>query len=150
MLGKAVPEQAYYRPLGIHEVYAPRYRECAREGRNVVSRKHRPPLPRRRYSGYSFLLENESTPGPECGRKDYVNEYLNDPFRSRTCDPPASVLLPTAPLSAPRKEERPSYLCGCRTICGRGIGLIVNQVSLFFWSLKFAQIIRDSSVLTSQ
>jgi len=28
----------------------------------------------RKYSWYSFLLEAESTPEPECGRKDYVNE----------------------------------------------------------------------------
>ena len=26
------------------------------------------------YSWYSFLLEAESTPGPLCGRKGYVNE----------------------------------------------------------------------------
>jgi hypothetical protein len=25
-------------------------------------------------SWYSFLLEDDSTPGPQCGRKDYVNE----------------------------------------------------------------------------
>ena len=28
----------------------------------------------RKYSWYSFLLEAESTPGPQCGRKDYVYE----------------------------------------------------------------------------
>jgi hypothetical protein len=28
----------------------------------------------RKYSWYSFLLEAESTLGPQCGRKDYVNE----------------------------------------------------------------------------
>jgi hypothetical protein len=28
----------------------------------------------RKYSWYSFLLEAESTPGPYCDRKDYVNE----------------------------------------------------------------------------
>jgi hypothetical protein len=28
----------------------------------------------RKYSWYSFLLEAESTPGSQCGRKDYVNE----------------------------------------------------------------------------
>jgi hypothetical protein len=27
-----------------------------------------------KYSWYSFLLEAESTPGPQCGRKDYVIE----------------------------------------------------------------------------
>ena len=28
----------------------------------------------RKYSWYSFLLEAESTPGMQCGQKDYVNE----------------------------------------------------------------------------
>jgi len=28
----------------------------------------------RKYSWYSFLSEDESTPGPKCGQKDYVNE----------------------------------------------------------------------------
>jgi len=27
----------------------------------------------RKYSWYSFLLEAESTPGPQCDRKDYVS-----------------------------------------------------------------------------
>jgi hypothetical protein len=27
-----------------------------------------------KYCWYSFLLEVESIPGPQCGRKDYVNE----------------------------------------------------------------------------
>jgi hypothetical protein len=27
-----------------------------------------------KYPWYSFLLEAESTPGPDCGQKDYVNE----------------------------------------------------------------------------
>jgi len=28
----------------------------------------------RKYTWYSFLLEAESTPGPECDRKDYGTE----------------------------------------------------------------------------
>jgi hypothetical protein len=39
-------------------------RQLAHEGGNVVSPTHRPPLPPRNYSWYSFLLEAESTPGP--------------------------------------------------------------------------------------
>jgi hypothetical protein len=39
-------------------------RQSAHEGGKVVSPKHRPPLPPRKYSWYSFLLEAESTPGP--------------------------------------------------------------------------------------
>ena len=37
-------------------------RQPAHEGGMVVSPKHRPPLPRRNYSWYSFLLEAESSP----------------------------------------------------------------------------------------
>jgi len=44
------------------------------EGGKVVVPTHRPPLLPRKYSWYSFLLEAESTPGPQCGRKDCVNE----------------------------------------------------------------------------
>ena len=29
-----------------------------------------------KFSWYSFLLETESTPGPQCGGKDYVNEKI--------------------------------------------------------------------------
>jgi len=51
-------------------------RQSAHECGKVVSPTHRPPLPSppKKYSWYSFLLEAESTAGPQCGRKDYVNE----------------------------------------------------------------------------
>jgi hypothetical protein len=39
-------------------------RQSAHEGGEVVSPMHRPSLPSRKYSWYSFLLEAESTPGP--------------------------------------------------------------------------------------
>jgi hypothetical protein len=39
-------------------------RQSALEGGKVVSPTHRPPLPPRKYSWYSFLLEADSTPGP--------------------------------------------------------------------------------------
>ena len=38
-------------------------RHSAHEGGKVVSPTHRSPLPPRKYSRYSFLLEAESTPG---------------------------------------------------------------------------------------
>jgi hypothetical protein len=38
-------------------------RQSAHEGDKVVSPTHRPPLPPRKYSWYSFLLESESTSG---------------------------------------------------------------------------------------
>ena len=49
-------------------------RQSAHEGGKVVSNTRRLPLPPRKYSWYSFLLGDESTPGPQCDRKDYVNE----------------------------------------------------------------------------
>jgi hypothetical protein len=39
-------------------------RQSAHEGSKVVSPTQRPPLPSRKYSWYSFLLEAESTPWP--------------------------------------------------------------------------------------
>jgi hypothetical protein len=39
-------------------------RQSVHEGGKVVSPKHRPHLPPRKYSWYSFLLEAESTLGP--------------------------------------------------------------------------------------
>ena len=48
-------------------------RQSAHEGGKVVRPRHRPPLPPRKYSWYSFLLEAVSPPGPQCGQKDYVN-----------------------------------------------------------------------------
>jgi len=39
-------------------------RQSAHEGSKVVKPTHRPPLPARKYSWYSFPLEVESTPGP--------------------------------------------------------------------------------------
>jgi hypothetical protein len=38
-------------------------RQSAHKGSNVVSPMHRPPLPPRKYSWYSFLLQIESIPG---------------------------------------------------------------------------------------
>ena len=46
----------------------------AHEGGMKVSPTDRPPLPPKKYSQYSFLMEAESTPGPQCGWKGYVNE----------------------------------------------------------------------------
>jgi hypothetical protein len=50
------------------------FRQSAHEDGKVVSRTHRPPLPPKKDSWYSFLLEAESTPGPQCDRNDYVSE----------------------------------------------------------------------------
>jgi hypothetical protein len=63
------------RPLGMQEVEAPRFfSQSAHECGKVASPTHRPPLPPRGDSWYSFMLETESTPGPKCDRNDYVIE----------------------------------------------------------------------------
>ena len=46
-------------------------RQSAYEGGKVVSPTHRPPLPPRKYSWYSFLLEFES-----CGQKDSSSSVI--------------------------------------------------------------------------
>jgi hypothetical protein len=56
------------KPVGLHEIEASRISRQSAHGGEKVSRTHRPPLPPRRYSRYSFLLAAVSTPGPQCGR----------------------------------------------------------------------------------
>jgi hypothetical protein len=65
-------------------------KQSAREGGKVVRPKHRPPLPPRKYSWYSFLLETESTPEPQCDRKVYVNEKFQ--WHQRESNPRRSGL----------------------------------------------------------
>jgi hypothetical protein len=48
----------------------PDFLTTAQDGGKVVSLTHRLPLPPRKYSLYSFLLEVESTPEPKCDQKD--------------------------------------------------------------------------------
>jgi len=74
--GKAVPLQAWSGPDGSGKLMFPDFMTTAQYGGKVVSLTHRPPLPPRKYTSYSFLLEAESTPGPKCDRKEYVNEKL--------------------------------------------------------------------------
>ena len=61
---KAVPLQAQKCPQGSRKLRFPDFMTTAQDGGKVVSPTHQPPLPPRKYSWYSFLLEAESTPGP--------------------------------------------------------------------------------------
>jgi hypothetical protein len=60
----------------------------------VVNPTHRPPLRARKYSRYSFLLDPQSQPGPQCDRKD-------DTIGNQTCGLPACSAVPQ--LSVPQR-----------------------------------------------
>ena len=62
--GKAIPVQPWTVPEVSGRLRLPDFMTTAQDGGTVVSLTHRPPLPPRKYSRYSFLLEAESAPGP--------------------------------------------------------------------------------------
>ena len=64
---KRCPCTGLGRPRGLREFEAPK---IFSQHMNVVSPTHRSPLPPRRDAWYSFLLQAESTPGPDCGCTD--------------------------------------------------------------------------------
>ena len=99
LLNKHYTLQSHYRPGQALRV--PRSwdfqisRQPAHGGGKVVSLTHRPLLPSKKYSWYSFLLEAELTPGPYCGRKDCVNE--NFQWNHRKSNPrPAGLYRSTS------------------------------------------------------
>jgi len=58
-----VKVQNWTNPEGSRRLRLPDFKTVVNEGAKVVSPTHRPPLPSRKYSWYSFLLAAESTPG---------------------------------------------------------------------------------------
>jgi hypothetical protein len=62
--GKAVPLQAWSGPKGSRKLRFPDFMTTAQDGGKVVSLTQRQPLPPRKYTWYSFLLEAKSIPGP--------------------------------------------------------------------------------------
>jgi len=68
--GKAAPLQAWTGQEGSRKLRLPDFVTTAQDGGKVVSLTHRPLFTPRKYSWYSFLLETESTPGPQCDRRD--------------------------------------------------------------------------------
>jgi len=61
---KLIPLQAWTGPEGSRKLRLSDFIKSAQEGGNVVSQTHQLPLPPRKHSWYSFLLEAESTLGP--------------------------------------------------------------------------------------
>ena len=70
---KAVPLQAWSGPEGSRKLRFPDFMTTAQDGGKVVRTTHRPPLSPGNAPG-THLFEAESTPGPQCDRKDFVNE----------------------------------------------------------------------------
>jgi hypothetical protein len=79
-------------------------RQSAHEGGKVVSPTHQPPLPPRKYSWYSFLLEAESIQGHSAAGR-------NDAIGNKTRDLPvcSAGSHPTAPPRAPLIKEHLGY-----------------------------------------
>ena len=80
---------------------------------------HRPPLPPRQYSWYSFLLE------AECGQNMSMKKSSHT-IRNRTCDLPAcsAVPQPTAPTHALDDSIITSGKCDgfvCEAQCNSGV-----------------------------
>jgi len=71
---KAIPLQAWTGPEGSRKLRLPDFKTIGTSRWQGCQPYTPAAFTPRKYSFYSFLLEAESTPGPQCGRKDYVNE----------------------------------------------------------------------------
>ena len=61
--GKVIPLQTRTGPEGSRKLSFPEFVTTAQDGGKVVSLTHRLPLPHKRYTWYSFLLQAQSNPG---------------------------------------------------------------------------------------
>jgi hypothetical protein len=90
-----------WRPIGLWDVEAPTYyRQSVHRWRWDCQLYAPTTLYPQEDSWYPFLLEVESTPGPQCGWKDYVTWKFNELNKSRTCALPVCsiVIQPTTLL----------------------------------------------------
>jgi hypothetical protein len=97
--GKSTPLQVW----GFQKVEDPTFQDNRQSKvESFISPMHRPSLPLRNYSWYSFLLETESTPGLKCDRKGYVSEKIPmTPYRIE----PATFRLVVQCLNQRKKRK---------------------------------------------
>jgi hypothetical protein len=89
----AVALQAWTDPEGSRKLRLPDFVTMVQDGgRFSALRTGRPPLPPRKYFWYLFLLEAESTPGPECYRKDFMS--MKNPLTPAGIEPATFRFVP--------------------------------------------------------
>jgi hypothetical protein len=102
---QSYPGLAYIGSQELQQVEAPRiFRHLAREGGKVVSPTHRPCFLPRGDPWYLLLLEAESTPGPQRGRKTCQWKISNTP---------SGIDIATSRLVAQCLNQPPTPFC-CR------------------------------------
>ena len=72
----AVSLQAWTGPEGFRELMLPDFVTTAQDGDSLSALRTGRIYPTRKYSRYSILLEAESTPGPQCDRKESMKNPL--------------------------------------------------------------------------
>ena len=105
-------------------------RQSAHEGGKVVSPTRRPPLPPRRYSWYSFLLETYRPQDQSAAGRIVSMKNSSDTIRKRTHDLPACNALPqpTAPPRAFSDILCLLYSCSRNVCC---VDIYFIEVSTF-------------------
>jgi len=94
--GKAVPLQALSGPEGSRKLRFPDFMTTAQDGGKVVSLTHRPPLPPRKYSWYSFLRGPGTSVGLATGYR--LDGPGSNPGGDEIFRPSRPALGPTQPV----------------------------------------------------
>ena len=133
--GKAVTLQSWSGPEGSRKLRFPDFMTTAQDGSKVVSLTHRPPLPPRKYTWYSFLLEAESTPGPQCDRKVYVTEKFQLHHRESNLRP-ASLQRSALTTTPPRARKCVDVFLLITNLMYFFVYLFIYFISLYVSSIK--------------